>query len=46
MVDKDSQTSNWYYDEFHPEGIVIMVVRCLELKVDEVDGCQGSCYEY
>lgn len=46
VVDKNCQTSDRNDYKFNSEGIMVVVVRCLELKINEVDCCQGACYKY
>lgn len=38
MVDEESQSTNWDHEELHPERVVVPIVRCLKLHVDEVHG--------
>lgn len=38
MVDEESQSTNGDHEELHPERVVVPIVRCLKLHVDEVHG--------
>ena len=42
VIDQAGQASNWHYEEFHTECVVVTIVRCLELHVDQVDGNESA----
>ena len=37
MVNKESQASNWDNQELHSECVMVAIICCLELHVDQVD---------
>lgn len=38
MVDEESQSTDWDHEELHPERVVVSIIGCLKLHVDEVHG--------
>lgn len=45
MVDEDGQTSNRNHQELHSECVMVAVVRCLELVIDEEESEEGESEE-
>jgi len=43
MVDDEGEDSSGEQKELKPEGVVVMVVGCLELGVHEIDCAEGGC---
>ena len=42
MIDENGESGRRKDDEFHPKGVVIRIVRRLEVHVDEIDGDVGG----
>lgn len=38
MVNKESQAPNWDNQELHSECVMVAIIRCLELRINQVNG--------